>query len=85
MKELIYRQLYLPGVEQHGSVTAMVDGAYTSDLATHFERVQRTCSMLADELGVAPSDRFAVLALNSHQFVELWHAAFMGCRASSIR
>jgi long-chain acyl-CoA synthetase len=78
VKELIYRQLYLPGVEQYGSVTAMVDGQYAADLNDHFERVQRTCSMLAGELGIVPGDRFAVLALNSHQFVELWHAAFMG-------
>ncbi len=78
MKELIYRQLYLPAVEQFGSEIAMVDGPYTADLATHSDRVLRTCAVLSDELGVSPSDRFAVLALNSHQFVELWHAAFMG-------
>ncbi len=78
MKELIYRQVYLPAVEQHGDKQAVVDGAYTSDLATHHGRVLQLCGALADQLGVSPTDRFAVLALNSHQYLELWHAAFVG-------
>ena len=77
MKELIYRQLYLPAVEQFGAQTAMIDGAYAADLTTHHDRVLRTCSMLADELGVAPGDRFAVLALNSHQFVDYFWYHFL--------
>ena len=33
---------------------------------------------LAHQLGVSGGDRFAVLALNGHPYLELWHAAFMG-------
>ena len=78
MKELIYRQLYLPAIEQYGDTTAIVDGDYNSDLKAHAGRVLRLCGVLSSELGVAPRDRFAVLALNSHQYVELWHSSFMG-------
>ncbi len=37
----------------------------------------RLCSALK-ELGVGRGDRFAVMALNSHRFLELYHAAFLG-------
>ena len=32
----------------------------------------------ASELGLGPADRFAVMALNSHEFLELYHAGFLG-------
>ena len=78
MKELIYPQLFHPAVEQFGQAEAIVDGDYRATWAEHSERVSRLCNGLADTLGVAPEDRFAVLALNSHEYLELWHAAFMG-------
>jgi long-chain acyl-CoA synthetase len=33
---------------------------------------------MRSELGIMPGDRFAVLATNSHEFVELYHAAMFG-------
>jgi len=78
MKELIYPQVYWPGMERYGSSEGIVDGDYRSTWNEHSERVARLCDVLSDALGVAPGDRFAVLALNSHCYLELWHAAFMG-------
>ena len=33
---------------------------------------------MRDTLGIQPGDRFAVLAANSHQYIELYHAAMFG-------
>ena len=78
MKELIYPHSFGPALDQYGGVEGILDGDYRSSWNTHAERVSRLCHGLAHPLGVAPGDRFAVLALNSHQYLELWHAAFMG-------
>lgn len=78
MKELIFPHMYRPAIAQYGSNEAIVDGDYRSNWTQHDERVARLTHGLANQLGVAPADRFAVLALNSHQYLELWHAAFMG-------
>ncbi len=78
MKELIYRSGLMPALEQYGDVEGIVDGGYRSSWSTHADRVARLCDALAGPLGVAPGDRFAVLALNGHEFLELWHAAFLG-------
>ncbi len=78
MKELIFPHLYFPTMEQYGDKEGIVDGAYRSTWNEHTERVARLTHALAHQLGVAAPDRFAVLALNSHQYLELWHAAFMG-------
>jgi long-chain acyl-CoA synthetase len=78
MKELLFPQMYCPATEQYGDAEGIVDGAYRSSWHQHTERVARLTNALSHRLGVAPADRFAVLALNSHQYLELWHAAFMG-------
>jgi acyl-CoA synthetase (AMP-forming)/AMP-acid ligase II len=78
MKELIFPQMFGPAMEQYGDREGIVDGAYRSTWAQHRERLARLTHALAHQLDVKPSHRFAVLALNSHEFLELWHAAFMG-------
>lgn len=78
MKELIYGHTFFPALEQHGELEGIIDGGYRSTWNVHADRVARLSHALAERLGVAPGDRFAVLALNSHQYLELWHAAFMG-------
>ncbi len=78
MQELVFPQMYLPALEQHGSVQGIIDGDYQSSWAEHDDRVCRLTHALANQLGVGKADRFAVLALNSHAYLELWHAAFMG-------
>jgi len=78
MQELVYPHLYRPAIEQQGDAEGIVYGDYRSTWRQHDDRVARLCHALANQLGVRPADRFAVLALNSHQYLELWHAAFMG-------
>ena len=78
MKELVYPRLLLPAIEQFGSKTTFIDGDYTGTLEGHLDRVQRIASAMRTELGVQPGDRFAVMATNSHEYLELYHAAFLG-------
>jgi long-chain acyl-CoA synthetase len=77
MRELVYHRHLLPAVERYRDKLAVVDGAYSATYGEHLDRVGRVSTALAD-LGVGPGDRFAVMALNSHQFLELYHAAFLG-------
>lgn len=78
MKELVYHRQLLPAVERYGDKTAFLDAGYEATFATHFDRVCRLADALGSELGVERGDRFAVMALNSHWFLELYHAAFLG-------
>ena len=77
MKELVYHRLLLPAVERNAGRLGFIDGDYRATFGEHLDRVGRLSSGLRS-LGVAPSDRFAVMALNSHQFLECYHAAFLG-------
>ena len=45
--------------------------------AAHGERVASLCRAISG-LGIGPGDRVAVLAGNSHAYVELWHACLAG-------
>ena len=78
MKELIYPRLLLPAVDQFGDKTTLLDDGYEGTLAQHLDRTLRLATALKDELGVGPQDRFAVMATNSHAYLELYHAAFFG-------
>ena len=42
------------------------------------DRLVRLANSMRDALGLKPGDRFAVLAANSHQYMELYHAAMFG-------
>jgi acyl-CoA synthetase (AMP-forming)/AMP-acid ligase II len=77
MKELIYHRHLLPAVERHADKIGFIDGDYRATYARHLDRVGRLCAALK-ALGVGPADRFAVMALNGHRFLELYHAAFLG-------
>ena|SRR5437868_6189937 len=77
VKELVYHRQLLPAVERNADRTAFFDGEYTATFAEHFDRVGRLSAAL-DGIGVTRGDRFAVMALNSHQFLECYHAAFLG-------
>ncbi len=78
MQELVYPQMFLPVVEQYGANEGVIDGAYRATWSQHLDRVSRLCDSLKGQLGIEKTDRFAVLALNGHAYLELWHAAFMG-------
>ena len=79
MKELVYHRLFLPGLDAYADKPdTIIDGDYRSTLGQHADRVFRLAHALQHQLGVEPGDRFAVMALNSHQYLELYHAAFLG-------
>ena len=78
MKELIYHRSLLPTVDRYANKTLIIDGGYRASYAEHADRVFRLSNALKDRLDIARSDRFAVMALNSHQYLELYHAAFLG-------
>src|SRR5215218_8534028 len=79
MKELVYHRLFLSGLDAFGRTKdAIVDGAYRSTFDEHGDRVLRLAHALKHELGIEPGDRVAVMATNSHQYLELYHACFLG-------
>ena len=78
MKELVYHRHLLPVAERYTDKVAVYDGPFQATYAEHVERVLRLGDALHSELGLDRGDHFAVMALNSHQFLELYHAAFLG-------
>jgi long-chain acyl-CoA synthetase len=77
MKELVYHRHFLPAVHRYADKVGVIDGTYSATYAQHLDRVGRVVGALGD-LGVGRGDRVAVMALNSHQFLELYHASFLG-------
>ena len=78
MKELIFHRAFLPAVEQHASKVMVHDGDHHGTFAEHGDRVLRLADAMGRQLGLTAADRFAVMAANSHQFLELYHAGFLG-------
>jgi long-chain acyl-CoA synthetase len=83
VKELVYPRILLPRAERLADKVAFVDVTrdglrYQGTFATHVDRVLRMASALRAELGVKRGDRFAVLAMNGHEFLELYHVAMFG-------
>ncbi|HEX6311367.1 MAG TPA: AMP-binding protein [Acidimicrobiia bacterium] len=78
MKELVYTRHLLPAADRFADRRATVDGPFEATFGEHVERVFRLADGLRRELGVERDDRFAVMALNSHYFLELYHAGFVG-------
>src|SRR4051812_43530491 len=78
MKELTYHRYLLPTVERVADKDAVLDGDFTATYAGHLDRVLRLSSALGAELGVGRGERFAVMALNGHAFLELYHASLLG-------
>jgi long-chain acyl-CoA synthetase len=78
MNELTFSHIFLPAVELFADRDAVIDGHYRANWGQHLARVSQLCDALSGPLAVAPADRFAVLAMNGHEYLELWHAAFFG-------
>jgi acyl-CoA synthetase (AMP-forming)/AMP-acid ligase II len=78
MKELVFQRLFLPAMERWAAKVGIHDGDYHSTFATHADRVLRLSDGMRRQLGVQPGDRFAVMACNGHQYLELYHAGFLG-------
>jgi long-chain acyl-CoA synthetase len=83
MKELVFPRLLVPRVERYADKVGFVDVTregvrYEGTFGAHLERVYRLSQAIAGELGLERGDRFAVLAMNGHEFMELFHAALFG-------
>jgi long-chain acyl-CoA synthetase len=78
VKELVYPRLFLQAIEQFADKVAFLDGSYQNTFAGHGDRVLRLSHAMRHQLGLEAGDRFAVMALNSHEFLELYHAGFLG-------
>jgi long-chain acyl-CoA synthetase len=83
MKELVYQRMFLPRAQRLSDKVGFVDVTsagvrYEGTFATHVERVERLCAAMGGALGLARGDRFGVLAMNGHEFLELYHAALFG-------
>jgi long-chain acyl-CoA synthetase len=83
MKELVYPRLLLQRAEQFADKVAFIDVSsrgigYQGTFENHMDRLVRLANSMQDALGLRPGDRFAVLAANSHQYIELYHAAMFG-------
>ncbi len=78
MKELVYHRGLLPALDEYADKVGFIDGEYRGTFAEHGDRVFRLCTAMREKLGITSDARFAVMATNSHQYLELWHAAFLG-------
>ena len=78
MKELIYPRLLLPAVERWAGKLAFHDDTYRGTYESHGDRVLRLAHVLRHELGLSREGRYAVLAANGHEYLELYHAGFLG-------
>src|ERR1039458_3175785 len=83
MKELVYPRLLLQRAEQLADKVAFIDVSrtgthYQGTFEIHVDRLLRLADAMRSVLGLLPGDRFAVLAANSHEYVELYHAAMFG-------
>ncbi|MGZ4682212.1 MAG: class I adenylate-forming enzyme family protein [Acidimicrobiales bacterium] len=78
MKELVASRTFFSAVEQYADKVGFHDGDYHATYAQHADRVLRLCDGLHRELGIGRGDRFAIMAANSHHFLELYGAGFLG-------
>jgi long-chain acyl-CoA synthetase len=78
MKELVFHRLFMPAMERWAPKVGIHDGTYQSTFGTHADRVMRLADGMKRHLGVHRTTRFAVMACNGHEYLELYHAAFLG-------
>lgn len=78
MRELIFQRSFVPATKHYKNSVAVIDGAYRATFHEHGARVFRLAHALKHQLGLKPNSRFAVLARNSHAYLELYHAALLG-------
>jgi long-chain acyl-CoA synthetase len=78
VKELIFHRQLLPALERWPDRVAFHDGAYHATFQQHGDRVLRLADSMRRNLGMTPDERFAVMSCNSHQYLELFHAGFLG-------
>ena len=77
MKELVAHRTLLPSFERYADKVGFHDGDHHATFGEHGERVLRLADSMHRHLGIHKGDRFAIMACNSHQFLELYHAGFL--------
>jgi long-chain acyl-CoA synthetase len=79
MKEFVYHRLLLPAVSRNADRPCATNAAtgFSTTYAEHLDRVSRLIGGLQG-LGLERTDRFAVMALDSPEYLELYHAGFLG-------
>jgi long-chain acyl-CoA synthetase len=78
MKELVFHRQFFPAIERWSDKVGFYDGDYQATYQEHGDRVLRLCDSMRRRLGLSRGDRYAVMSCNSHQYLELYHAGFLG-------
>ncbi len=79
MRELVFPRLMLGTAARQASERVLIsEDGVPRTFEAHVERVHRLVSGMSKRLGIAPGDRFGVMAANSARHMELWHAALFG-------
>lgn len=77
-RSLTFHRRVLPEWTRAENRPATVFGGITRTYGSHRDRVFRLANGLRMNLGVPPGGRFAVLSLNSAEYIECYHAAYLG-------
>jgi long-chain acyl-CoA synthetase len=78
MRELTFAQGFGGAMRRWRDKIGFHDGAYRATFGEHEDRVLRLAHALRHDVGLQPGDRVAIMALNSHEYLELYHACFLG-------
>ena len=74
----MFARLLLPIANRSADRVGFHDHGYDATFGGHVERVLRLASALRTELGIGRGDRYAIVAGNGHEYLELYHAGFLG-------
>ena len=77
-RHLTFHRSFLPVWERNADAPGPTCGDRSHTWGEHRERVIRLVDALGSELGLGRTSRYAVLALNSIEYLELYHAAYLG-------
>ncbi len=77
-RTLTFHRAFLPAWERHPDMVGPQCGGTSHTWGEHRERVLRLADGLGTRLGLTRTSRYAVLALNSIEYLELYHAAYLG-------
>lgn len=77
-RTLTFHRRVLPVWSQFENRPATIAGGVTRSYREHRDRVFRLTDAVRSTLGLSAGGRFAVLALNSAEYIECYHAAYLG-------
>ncbi len=77
-RTLTFHRAFLPAWERNADMVGPQCAGTSHTWGEHRSRVLKLVDGLGSELGLQRTSRFAVLALNSIEYLELYHAAYLG-------